>query len=93
MTDIIWSEYFIYRVEIRGFDLTKIEAILRFSGERYYDTETNRIISVGQHDSRLVIIPYEINNDAIAPVTIHATTRQQIRFRLRNGRFIPYGLS
>jgi len=56
----------------------------------YYDTETNRIIAVGKHDNRLLIIPYEVINDLITPVTIHATTRQQIRFRLTTGRFIIY---
>ncbi|MEC4807035.1 MAG: hypothetical protein SAJ12_13070 [Jaaginema sp. PMC 1079.18] len=93
MTNIIWSEYFIYRVELRGFDLTTIEEILRFSGERYYDTETSRMIAVGQHNTRLVMVAYEIDNDTTTPVTIHEINRKKIRFRLRNGRFIPYGLS
>ncbi len=44
------------------------------------------MIAVGKPDNRLVIIPYEINTDDIAPVTLHATTRQ--RFRLKTGRFI-----
>jgi len=38
--------------------------------------------------NRLVMIPYEINTDAIMPVTIHTTTRQQIKFRLKTGRVI-----
>jgi hypothetical protein len=46
------------------------------------------MIAIGKHDNRLVIIPYEISADIIAPVTIHATTRQQIKFRLKTGRFI-----
>jgi len=33
------------------------------------------------------MIPYETDEDAITPITIHATTRQQINFRLRTGRF------
>ena len=56
--------------------------------ERYYDTETGRLIAVGKHDKRLVIIPYEYSGNLITPVTIHATTRQQIRFRLKTGRYI-----
>ncbi len=40
------------------------------------------------HNRRLVVIPYEVNDIVITPVTIHATTRHQISFRLKNGRFI-----
>ncbi|NES80724.1 MAG: hypothetical protein F6K10_04610 [Moorea sp. SIO2B7] len=36
----------------------------------------------------LVIIPYEYNGNLFTPITIHATTRQQIRFRLKSGRYI-----
>ncbi len=90
MPQIIWSNYLRYRAELRGFDLAKIEEILRFSGERYYDTVTGREIAVGKHDNRLVIIPYERSGDLITPVTIHPTTRQQIRFRLKTGRFAIY---
>jgi len=46
------------------------------------------MIAVGKHDNRLVIIPYDKSVDSIMPVTIHATTRQQIKFRLKTGRFI-----
>ena len=51
------------------------------------DTETRRSIVVGRHERQLVIIPYDVEGDAIIPVTVHAITRQQIRFRLRTGRF------
>lgn len=88
MPQIVWSNYLQYRAELRGFDLAKMEEILRFSGERYYDTVTGRQIAVGKHDNQLVIIPYERSDDLITPVTIHSTTRQQLRFRLRTGRFI-----
>lgn len=88
MSTIVWSDYLLYRAQLRGFDLLIIENILRYSDERYYDTETDRIIVVGKHGNQLVIIPYERDNDLLIPVTIHATTRQQIRFRLRTGRFI-----
>jgi len=84
----IWSDYIKYRAESRGFDLTKIEKILRYSGERYFDTVTHRLVAVGKHDDRLVMIPYEKSVDSIKPVTIHATTRQQIKFRLKTGRFV-----
>lgn len=85
---IVWSDYLRYRSELRGFELSKIENILRHSGERYFDTATRRLIVVGKHDDRLVIIPYEKQGNEITPVTIHATTRQQINFRLKTGRFI-----
>jgi len=85
---IAWSDYLKYRVELRGYELSKIENILRHSEERYFDTASQRLIVVGKHDERLVIIPYEKHGNEIAPVTIHATTRQQIKFRLKTGRFV-----
>ncbi len=85
---IIWSDYLKYRTKLRGFEVLKIENILRYSGERYFDTVTKRLIVVGKHDDRLVIIPYEKHGNEIIPVTIHATTRQQIKFRLKTGRFV-----
>ena len=88
MSVCIWSEYLRHRAESRGFDLAKIERILRHSGERYFDTVTNRTVAVGRHDDRLVMIPYEKIADSIKPVTIHAISRQQIKFRLRSGRFV-----
>ncbi len=81
-----FSEYLKYRAETRGYDLDKIEDILRFSTERYLDTITNRMIAIGRHDKRLVMIPYEISENSIKPVTIHSTSRQQINFRLKTGR-------
>lgn len=85
---IIWSVYIKYKADLRGFDLKKIENILRYSGERYFDTITHRRIVVGRHDERLVMIPYEKSDDSIIPITIHATTQQQIKLRLKSGRFI-----
>lgn len=85
---IVWTDYMKYRAELRGFELSKVESILRYSGERYFDTATQRLIAVGKHDDRLVIIPYEKHGREIIPVSIHATTRQQINFRLKTGRFI-----
>ena len=77
-----------YRVELRNFELSKIESILRYSGEKYWDTETQHFVAVGKHDDRLVIIPYEMFDYEITPVTIHVSTRQQIKFRLKTGRFV-----
>ncbi|MDJ0898860.1 MAG: hypothetical protein QNJ55_08605 [Xenococcus sp. MO_188.B8] len=88
MPNIVWSDYLKYRAKLRGFKLAKIEEILKYSGERYYDTETGRLIAVGKYDNRLVVIPYEESSNLITPVTIHATTRQQIRFRLKTGRYV-----
>ena len=84
---IVWTEYMKYRAGLRGFDLSLVEKILRFSEERYYDTGTGRKVVVGRHGELLVMIPYEQTGDDIVPVTIHATTRQQINFRLKSGRF------
>ena len=85
---IIWSEYMKYRAKLRGFKLKHIEHILRYSNEKYFDTATRRLVVVGGHDDQLVLIPYEIKGNEIKPVTIHATTRQQINFRVRTGRFL-----
>jgi hypothetical protein len=55
--------------------------------ERYFDNGTHRMVVVGKHDNRLVIISYDKDDDTLIPVTIHTITRQQIRFRLKSGRF------
>ena len=79
-----------YRAELRGFDLSILEKIIKFSGERYNDTVTGSQIVVGKHNQELVMIPYEINKDSITPLTVHTTTRQQIKFRLISGRLVIY---
>ena len=91
MSAVIWTEYLKYRAQLSGFDLELLEQIVRHSGERYRDTETGRIVAVGRHGRRLVLIAYEIyeieESDA-TPVTVHAVSRQQIRFRVQTGRFV-----
>ncbi len=85
---INWTDYFIYRVKLRGFDLRNIEEIVRYSSERYYDTTTARLVVVGKNSNILVLIPYEKENaDIITPITIHATSRQQINSRIKSGRY------
>ena len=86
--EISWSDYLKYRAKLRGFDLSEIERIVRFSSERYFDVATGRNIVVGRHCERLVLIPYELIEEKIVPITIHATTRQQVNFRIHNGRFV-----
>ncbi len=86
--EIIWTDYMQYRARLRGFGLAKIEQILRYSGERHFDTATGRRIAIGRIDDLLVMIPYDTAQSSITPVTIHATTRQQVNFRLKTGRFI-----
>lgn len=85
---VIWTDYMRYRAGLRGYDLEKLEQILNRSAERYFDTETGRLIVVGNHDNDLVVVPYELSGDEITPITVHAITRAQINFRLRTGRFI-----
>lgn len=72
---------------MRELDLPVLEEILRYGTERYQDLGSGRLVVVGRHDRRLVMIPYEYADDMIVPVTVHTTTRQQIRFRLQTGRF------
>jgi hypothetical protein len=38
-----------YRAELRGFDLAIVEKIVRYSEERYLDTETSRLVVIGEH--------------------------------------------
>ena len=40
-----------------------------------------------RHRFCTVIIPYDKDEDAIVPVTVHAITRQQIGLRFKSGRF------
>jgi hypothetical protein len=87
MPSVVWTAYLQYRAELRGFDLAKLEHIIRHSSERYFDSETGRTVVVGRYNRRLVMIPYEVEGDIITPVTVHAITRQQIRFRLRTGGY------
>ena len=84
---IVWTDYMKYRARLRGFDLARIEHIVRYSPERYFDTATGRRVVVGRHENTLAMISYEVDEDSITPITIHATTRQQIRFRIRTVRF------
>ena len=86
--ECIWSDYIRYKIKIRNFDLTKIDKILKSTSERYFDTLTRRLIAIGKHDNILIMIPHEIKGEIIYPITIHATTRQQINFRLKTGRFV-----
>lgn len=83
-----WTDYMRYRAVLRGFDLVRIEHVLAHSTERYFDTTTQRHVVIGRHGNELVMVPYESDGEAITPVTIHVTTRQQVNFRVRTGRLI-----
>lgn len=89
MKTVVWTAYLQYRARLRGFDLATMEKIVRFSAERYLDTETGRRVALGRHGADLVVIPYDESDNTLTPVTIHLTTRQQVLFRLRAGRFLP----
>lgn len=84
---IVWTDYMMYRTRVRGYDLPTLEYILRYSVERYFDTVTGRRVAVGRHDDQLVMVPYDADDATITPVTVHATTRQQVNARLKTGRF------
>ncbi len=85
---IIWTEYFKYRAALREFDLGRIEEILMYSNERYYDTSTDRLVVVGHDGNIMIIIPYEQTEPGIiTTITAHATNRQQINFRIKSGGF------
>ena len=84
---IVWTDYIKYRAKLRGYDLQIIENIVRSGDERYFDTATERYVVIGRHRKRLVVIPCEKENNDITPITIHPTSRQQINFRIKSGRF------
>ena len=86
---VVWTEYLKHRARLRGFDLARIEEIVRFSDERYFDTATQRRVAIGRHGNKLVMIPHEQEGDTLTPITIHATTRQQTNLRVRVGRYRP----
>ncbi|MBN1875919.1 MAG: hypothetical protein JXA33_16975 [Anaerolineae bacterium] len=86
--EIIWTDYMQYRAKLRGFDLNQIEHIIRYTGERYIDVASGRVVAIGRHNDVLVMIPYEIEGEMLIPVTVHATTRQQINLRLKTGRLV-----
>jgi hypothetical protein len=54
-----WTDYMKYKSKLRGFDLTMIEQIVKYSPERYIDTVTGRRVAVGCYENILVVIPYE----------------------------------
>ena len=88
MIEIIWTDYLKYRAKLRGFNLSGIEEIIRFSTERYFDSSTERWVVIGKDSNILVMIPHEVaENGTITPTTIHATSRQQINYRVKSGRF------
>ncbi|MBF0266526.1 MAG: hypothetical protein HQL46_14775 [Gammaproteobacteria bacterium] len=87
MKSIVWTNYFKYKVNLRGFNLETIEEILRYSNERYYDTSTDRLVVIGKDANIIVMIPHEDDGNNITPITVHATSRQQINNRVKNGRF------
>ena len=84
---IVWTDYIKYRASLRGFDLNIVQQIVKYSTERYNDLTTGRRVVIGNHRNNLVLIPYETDIDTIIPITIHVTSRQQIRNRLRTGRY------
>ena len=83
---IEWTDYMRYRAALRHFNLARIEEVVRYSSERYIDTVTGRSIAVGKHGSQLVMVPYDIEQDTIRPITVHVTTRRQISARIELGR-------
>lgn len=84
---IIWTDYMKHRINLRSFDVATIEHIVRYSTERFKDTATGRLVAIGRHGNRLVMIPYEQEGNTLIPVTVHATSRQQINLRIKSGRF------
>ena len=85
---VVITDYVAYRAETRGFDLRDVESMVRYTEERYFDVQTRRLVAVGHCGEKLVVVPYEESDEELIPVTVHAVTRQQIRFRVNTGRFV-----
>lgn len=81
-----WTDYLKFRAALRGFDLASVEEVVRYSGERYIDTSTGRLIAVGRHGADLILVPYEQEGNVLRPVTVHRTSRKQILARIKSGR-------
>ena len=45
------------------------------------------VYGAGRHGGRLAAVPFERQDGRITPITVHATTRRQIDFRLKTGRY------
>jgi hypothetical protein len=73
---VYFADYLKYGAGLRGFDLIQTENILRYSQERYFDSETHRLLVVGEQGYKGLMIPYKESETEITPVTIHATIRQ-----------------
>lgn len=88
MMKVVWTDYLKYRTKLRGFKLEIIEEIVRYGNERYFDTSTNRKVVIGKDNKILVLIPYDTTEEnTVTPVTVHATTRQQINYHMKSGRY------
>jgi hypothetical protein len=51
--------------------------------------DSGRRVVIGRQKAELLLIPYDEDEVTIRPVTVHAITRKQIRFRVNTGRFTP----
>ena len=74
-----------YRASLRGFDLAKIEEIVRHSAERYFDTETGRRVVIGRYDRILVMIEWHGLKQKVVVETPVITTFRSIIARARLG--------
>lgn len=83
---ILWTDYFLYRASERNLDLSQIEKILRYSSERYIDTDTGSHMAIGSMGTHVILVAYDVTEDCYEAITAHATNRQQISFRLKSGR-------
>lgn len=86
---VVWTAYLKHRARLRDFDLAEIERIVRFSEERYFDVITQRTVVIGRDRKQLLLVAYEQKQETMIPIIVHVTTRQQVMFRLRRGRYQP----
>jgi uncharacterized DUF497 family protein len=77
MKEVVWTDYFKYRVQLRGFTFKNVEGILWYRTERYSDTVTRRLVVVGKDGNVLVMIPHEVHEEStITPITNKSASRR-----------------
>ena len=89
--EVIYSRHLQFRMQMRGIPEKMPERIYRESQQRYYNHHTLRRVAVMevQHNRRrtLMMIAYDQFAEHADLLTIHPITKDQIRERLRTGRW------
>lgn len=80
---IVWTAYMKYKSKLRGFNLLQIEDVINSSSERYLDTITGRRVIVGKYESKLILIPYEMDENSVINCPHHDASTNQFSYKNR----------